>query len=100
MFVRFAGAIVVIVLIALAGIRLEKENLELRRAVSLQHYRLEVLERRHALHRLKVQQLGAPARMIESLESGELQVMVPPRKPTKSANELIARDPEQARRLH
>ena len=75
MFVRFAGAVVVIALIALAGIRLEQRNLELRRAVGLQHYRLEVLERRHALHRLKVQQLGAPARMIESLEFGELQVV-------------------------
>ena len=53
MFVRFAGAVVVIALIALAGIRLEQRNLELRRAVGLQHYRLEVLERRHALHRLK-----------------------------------------------
>lgn len=99
MFVRFTGAVVVIVLIALAGIRLEKQNLELRREVSLQHYRLEVLERRHALHRLKVQQLGAPARMIESLESGKLQVMAPVRKRSNSVNDRIARDPEQARRL-
>ncbi len=77
MFFRFAGAIGLIVMIASVGIHLEKRNFELRRAIGLQHYRLEVLQRRHALHRLKVQQLGAPARLIESLESGDLQVMVP-----------------------
>lgn len=98
MFVRFAGAIVLIVLIALAGIRLEKRNLELRRAVGLQHYRLEVLERRHALHRMKVQQLGAPARMIESLESGRLQVIAVPPKNSSNDNAIIARDPQHARR--
>ncbi len=74
MYSRFAGAVIMIVLIASAGVHLEKRNFELRRSIGLQHYRLDVLQRRHALHRLKVQQLGAPARLIESLESGDLQV--------------------------
>lgn len=77
MFVRFGGALILVVLISLAGIRLEKRNLELRRSIGLQHYRLEVLERHHALHRLKVQQLGAPTRLIDALESGDLQVKIP-----------------------
>jgi len=99
MFVRFAGAVLLIMLIALAGIGLEKRNLELRRAVTLQHYRLEVLQRRHAQHRLKVQQLGAPARMIESLESGELQVQVLPRRTDAPQTETIAHDGPHDKRL-
>lgn len=97
MFVRFAVAVVLVALIAVAGIQLEKRNLELRRAVGLQHYRLEVMERRHALDRLKVQQLGAPARMIESIESGELQVMAP--SPESEQQNVMVRGSRAERRV-
>jgi len=101
MFVRFAGAMMLVFLIASAGIHLEKQNLELRRAVGLQHYRLDVLERRHALRRLKVQQLGAPVRLIEPLESGRLQVRIPEKaSPTGAKSDVIAGGERLLDRVH
>jgi len=72
MYIRFGGALVLVVLISLAGIALEKRNLELRRAVSRQAFRLDVLLERHAANRLRTQRLGAPARLMRALESGQL----------------------------
>lgn len=77
MFFRFGSALVLVVLVSLAGVGLEKETLELRRSVSRQHYRLEVLMEQHARLRLKTQQLGAPVRTIRSLEKGELDIERP-----------------------
>lgn len=67
MFFRFGGALVLLVLIALAGIAIEKRNLDLRRAVSHQNFRQDVLIEEHAQHRLKAQQLGAPSRLIDNV---------------------------------
>src|SRR4051812_25828913 len=66
MFFRFGGALVLLVMIALGGIAVEKRSLDLRRAVSHQNFRQDVLIEEHALHRLKAQQLGAPSRLLES----------------------------------
>lgn len=77
MFFRFGSAILLVVLASAAGIALEKRNLELRREVSRQRYQLDVLTDRHAKLRLKTQQLGAPARMLDALEKGELQIRRP-----------------------
>lgn len=68
MFFRFGSALVLVVLISLAGTALEKRNLELRRMVSHQQYRLDVLLQQHAAHRVQAQQLGAPLRMFEQWE--------------------------------
>jgi hypothetical protein len=68
MFFRFGSAIVLIVLIALAGTSLEKQSLELRRTVSRQHYRLDALLERYATLRLEAQHLGAPPRLIDRLD--------------------------------
>ena len=78
MFFRFGSAIVLVVLISLAGVAIEKQNLALRREVSRQHYRLDVLLEQHARLRLKTQQLGAPARVIEQLEQSTLELRRPP----------------------
>lgn len=83
MFFRFGSAIVLIVLVALSGVALEKHNLELRRSVSRQQFRLDVLVNQHAQMRLKTQQLGAPVRLIDSLETGKLQIQ----KPEKSTSD-------------
>jgi len=48
MFFRFGAALVLVVLISLAGTALEKRNLELKRVVSRQSYRLEILQEQHA----------------------------------------------------
>lgn len=69
MFFRFAAALVVVVLISLAGTALEKRNLELRRSVSHQQYRLDVLLQKYAAHRVQAQQLGAPVRTVEQADA-------------------------------
>jgi hypothetical protein len=82
MFFRFGSALVLVVLISLVGTALEKRNLELRRIVSRQKYRLEILLEKHAANRVLAQQLGAPSRLVDKLDE--------PRKsseqPSQSAN--------------
>lgn len=68
MFFRFGVALALVVLISLAGTALEKRTLQLKRAVSRQHYRLEVLEERFATERVLAQRLGAPSRLIDELD--------------------------------
>ena len=67
MFFRFGSALVLVVLISLAGTTLEKRNLELRRVVSRQQYRLEILLEQHASNRVLAQQLGAPNRLVDKI---------------------------------
>jgi hypothetical protein len=77
MFFRFGVALGLVVLISLAGTMLEKRNLELRRAVSRQRYRLDILEERYAAQRVEAQRLGAPARLIDQLEADLLSPAQP-----------------------
>jgi hypothetical protein len=76
---RFASGLTLVVLIALAGVALEKEVLELRRKISRQHYRTDVLREEYARLRLRSQELGAPPRVFEDLEAGRLPVRGPER---------------------
>jgi hypothetical protein len=64
---RFACALVLVVLIAMAGVALEKHNLDLRRSIARQQYRLGILESRRAHLRLQAHELGAPVRTREKL---------------------------------
>lgn len=74
MYFRFGAAIVLVVVISLAGVALEKQSLSYRRAISRQRYRMDVLVEQYAQLRLKAQRLGAPARTIKSLEaSGDVK---------------------------
>jgi cell division protein FtsL len=88
MFFRFLAAVALVVLISLLGVALEKESLETRRKISQQHYRMEVLRESFAKMRLKVQELGAPEKLIESVERGELPVR-PPEKPRTTAGKRM-----------
>ena len=85
MFYRFGGALILLVIIALSGIAIEKRNLTLRRTVSHQKFRQDVLMEEHAVHRLKAQQLGAPGRLMNDLDAAELRRPrgVPPAPPIK-----------------
>ena len=74
MFFRFGSSVALVVVIALTGVALEKQNLELRRRVTRQHYRMQVLQEHYAKLRLRTQQLGAPTRVIDSLNDHELQL--------------------------
>lgn len=88
MFFRFGVALGLIVLISLAGTMLEKRNLELKRAVSRQHYRLDILEERYAAQRVEAQRLGAPSRLIDQLDADLLAPAQPepPAKPLRKPN--------------
>lgn len=77
MFFRFGSALALVVLISLAGVGLEKRNLELRRAISHQHFQTDVLLEEHARLRLRTQQLGAPERVLEQLPATQLEVQHP-----------------------
>ncbi len=74
---RFVGSLTLIVCIALVGVALEKENLSLHREISRQHYRTDILREDYARLRLKSQELGAPTKMLEDLESGRIPVKTP-----------------------
>ena len=77
MFVRFAGALSLVVLISLAGTHLDKRSLDLRRRLTRQHFYLDVLEQHQVAARVEAQRLGAPTRLIDSIEQGELEVVPP-----------------------
>lgn len=77
MFFRFAAALSLVVLIALSGTTLEKQNLELKRALSHQQYRVDALLDSHVRLRLEAQRLGTPARLLGPLERGELSLQRP-----------------------
>lgn len=83
MFFRFSSALSLVVLIALIGTSLEKQNLELKRAISQQQYRLDALLDSHVRLRLEAQRLGTPERLLGPLERGELPLKRP-EKPTRT----------------
>lgn len=68
MFFRFGSALILVVMTSLLGILVEKQNLTLRREISRQHYRMDVLQEEHARLRLKSQQLAAVERLFETIE--------------------------------
>lgn len=88
MYFRFGAALVLAVLVALAGIAIEKQCLTLRRALTRERYRHEVLCDLYARQRLQTQQLGAPARLFEALENDRREFIA--RTPTDSRQPRIA----------
>ncbi len=86
MFFRFGSALVLVVLISLAGTALEKRNLKLHRVVSRQQYRLEILLEQHAANRVLAQQLGAPHRLVDKIdeEPKSAEPSAQPAKPDRS----------------
>src|SRR5688572_5564439 len=77
MYFRFGSALLLVVLVAMAGVAIEKQSLELRRSVSRQHYQTDVLQDAYARARLRTQQLGAPERVIDALDDGSLELSAP-----------------------
>ncbi len=72
MYFRFSAGLCLIVVVALAGTVLEKQNLQLKRALAHQQYRLDALLDLHVRLRLEAQKLGTPSRLLGPLERGEL----------------------------
>ncbi|MEZ6056842.1 MAG: hypothetical protein R3C01_09055 [Planctomycetaceae bacterium] len=69
MFFRFGAALVLIVAISLAGIAIEKQNVSLKRSLTLQQYRQAELSNRRADLRLRVGRLGAPSQLLQQVEA-------------------------------
>lgn len=83
MFFRFISAIILVVLVSMGGVLLEKKMLNLRRDVSKQRYRTEVLLDRYTALRLKTQELSSPDRMLETIQQHRLE----PRPLTRPKND-------------
>jgi hypothetical protein len=74
MFFRFGTALVLVVIVSLLGIALEKRILSQKRTISLQHYRFEQLHERRARLRVRSEELGAPARLIDAIDTGAVEL--------------------------
>jgi hypothetical protein len=96
MYFRFGAALVLAVLVAVSGIAIEKRCLMLRRALSRERYRYEVVRDLYARQRLLTQQLGAPARLFEALESDRRELIA--RQPSDSRGSQVASGPGTTRR--
>lgn len=68
MFFRFGSALILVVVTSLLGIFVEKQNLTLRREISRQHYRMDVLQEEYARLRFRSQQLAAIERLFATVE--------------------------------
>jgi len=65
MLVRFLAGLAIVLAVAIWGTRLENQNRELSRQISLQHYRAGIARREHARAKLQAEQAGAPARLLD-----------------------------------
>ena len=74
MFFRFGTAVVLVVIVSLLGIAIEKRMLSLKRTISLQHYRFEQLHDQRSQLRVRSEELGAPARLIDAIEGGAVEL--------------------------
>lgn len=77
MFFRFGAALMLVVSVALAGTALETQNLSLKRSISRQQYRLEVLLESQTSLRLESQRLGAPAKLLDAMDRGDAALSRP-----------------------
>lgn len=84
MFFRFGAAILLIVVVSLLGIAVEKRTLALKRTISLQLFRAEQLRERCVRLRLRCEELGAPARLLQAMESGQADLAAAPPAETAS----------------
>jgi len=68
-FFRFAAGLLLAVLVSMAGVRLEKQTLELRRTVAVQYYQTDLLLELQVRLRLETQRLTAPAQLAATAEN-------------------------------
>ncbi len=68
MFFRFAAGLLLVVLVSMAGVRLEKHTLQMRRDVSVQYYQTDLLLELLVRLRLETQRLTAPAQLAATME--------------------------------
>ncbi len=108
MFFRFAAGLLLVVLVSTAGVRLEKQTLEMRRAVSVQYYQTDLLLELLVRLRLETQRLTAPAQLRTTVENASSAVQkkdrasgknAPRRNRTSVADESQKERPSKDKRL-
>jgi len=72
MFFRFACAIAILTGISLVGIAIEKQNLSLKRRISLRQYEIERLNEKRCRLILQTEELGAPLRLLDESSSTDV----------------------------
>ncbi len=72
MFFRFIATLVILTTISVLGITLEKQNLAVKRAISVQHYELHDIDEQRSQLFLTTQQLGAIPRLLREWDDTEL----------------------------
>ena len=101
MFFRFAAGLILVVLVSMVGIVLEKQTLEMKRAVSRQYFQVDLLLEMHAKLRLSIQELTAPSQLAE-IQAKDHRISrnvtslprVPQPSPNKDGNEEPAAPPQ------
>ena len=63
MFFRFVASLMLVVLVSMVGIGMEKQTLQMKRAVSRQYFQMDLLLEMHAKLRLSIQELTAPSQL-------------------------------------
>ena len=98
MYFRFAGGLILVVLVSMAGVWLEKQTLELRRTVSVQYYQTDVFLDLRVRQRLETQQLTAPAPMAVMREL-EQRPVKPQSKQERHKSRVAERSEESAKSI-
>lgn len=97
MFFRFVASLILVVLVSMVGIGLEKQTLEMKRAVSRQYFQVDLLLEMHARLRLQVQELTAPNQLArleaETLSPRSHQSVNPALPSAPAPTPRVARDP-------
>lgn len=83
MFFRFVAGLLLVVLVSMAGVRLEKQTLQMRRDVSVQYYQTDLLLELLVRLRLETQRLTAPAQLSVTMEDAARPVH---KEPSNSAS--------------
>ena len=92
MFFRFINAIVLVVLVSMAGVEIEKRILNLRREISKQQYQTEILLEQHTALRLRTQELSSPDRMLQTLREQKFEPR--PLAPSQASGRTTSTGPE------
>lgn len=91
MYFRFGCGLALVVAVSVLGVAIEKANIRLKSDLSRQYYLLGALRERHAQLRTRTQRLGAPARIVNAIDEGELEV----REPAKSTDSAAGSETPQ-----
>lgn len=97
MFFRFAAGLLLVVLVSMVGVRLEKQTLEMRRAVSVQYYQTDVLLELLVRLRLETQKLTAPAQLALMKEAEKQRIANEPKTPRNTSKRTASKDSGRTR---